>query len=144
MLSIAMAASLAGCASSGATPSAALSNSAQPEHLSINNGTSITVDLVVNGEVVEEVAPGAREDPLSVSLPPLPWLVETRSPSGRTLTLLRVSAGDVVYATGQVGPSMERGVAVAVDLSCGRLEVWSGPPLSESPTFIPGPSGDCD
>jgi hypothetical protein len=103
--------------------------------LSISNGTTIPVTLVVNGTVVETVAPGDRQDPITASLPTRPWTIETRSPSGRVLSTLTVSATDDISSTS--------GRAVRADLSCGRLDVWSGPPLL-GPTFIPGPSGDCD
>ena len=103
--------------------------------LSISNGTSIPVTLVVNGSVVETVAPGDRQDPITASLPERPWTIETRSPSGRVLSTLTVSATDHISNTS--------GRAVRVDLSCGRLDVWSGPPLL-GPMFSPGPTGDCD
>ncbi|MGA2513262.1 MAG: hypothetical protein ABSG37_06560 [Candidatus Limnocylindrales bacterium] len=103
--------------------------------LSVSTGTSIPVTLVVNGSVVETVAPGGRQDPITATLPALPWTVETRSPSGRVLSTLTVSAHD------PIGNGFGR--AVRVDLSCGRLDVWSGAPLLGG-TFIPGPSGDCD
>jgi hypothetical protein len=55
---LALAAILAGCAS-GASPSAPASS----ERLSVANSTTTPVTLVVNGAVVETVAPGVREDP---------------------------------------------------------------------------------
>lgn len=129
------AAIVAGCAF-GELPS--------PLPLSISNGTTVPVTLVVNGLVVETVAPGGYEDPVKATLPSLPWSVETRSPSGRVLSTLAVHAGDVDYTTPDAnGMSSARGDAVRVDLSCGRLDVWSGPPLL-GPMFLPGPSGDCD
>jgi hypothetical protein len=110
-------------------PSAA----AQPP-LSISNGTTIPVTLVVNGIVLEIVAPGDRQDPMAGTLPARPWVIETRSPAGRVLSTLAVAANDPIGSTS--------GKAVRVDLSCGRLDVWSGPPLL-GPAFIPGPPGDC-
>ena len=112
--------------------------------LSISNGTTIPVVLVVNGIIVERVAPGGYEDPVAVQLPALPWSIETRSPTGRVLSRLTVHLGDVVFTTPDSnGHSSAQGRAVRVDLSCGRLDLWSGPPLL-GPMFIPGPSGDCD
>jgi len=111
--------------------------------LSISNGTSIAVTLVVNGSPIETVPAGAYEDPVKAILPPLPWSIETRSPSGHVLSRLTVQAGDVIYTTPDPnGRSSARGDGVRVDLSCGRLDVWSGPPML-GPVFIPGPSGDC-
>ena len=102
--------------------------------LSISNGTSIPVTLVVNGTVIETVAPGDTQDPITAPLPAQPWTIETRSPGGRVLSTLAVSLTDVIGSAS--------GRAVRVDLSCGRLDVWSGPPLL-GPMFSPGPSGDC-
>ena len=103
--------------------------------LSIANGTSIPVTLIINGNRVETVAAGATHDPISAKLPAKPWTIETWSPSGRVLSTLTVSADAIISDTA--------GRAVRVDLSCGRLDVWTGPPLL-GPTFVPGPSGDCD
>jgi len=110
--------------------------------LSIQNGTTIAVTLVVNGKVIEIVPAGGYEDPIKNELPGLPWDVETRSPSGQVLSSMTVHAGDVWQTTDPNGGGEEKGDAVRVDLSCGRLDVWSGPqPLG--PMFRPGPSGDC-
>ena len=106
---------LAGCAS-GALPSASASSAG----LSVANSTTIPVTLVVNGAVVETVAPGVREDPVKAALPPLPWCVETRSPSGRVLSTMTVKSGDSAGSFGD---------AVRADLACGRLDIWSGPPM---------------
>jgi hypothetical protein len=112
---------------------AGLAVQADPQ-LSISNGTTIPVTLVINGVAIETVAPGSFQDPIAAPLPPRPWAIETRSPSGRVLSTLTVRA-DAPISSGT-------GLAVRVDLSCGRLDVWAGPPLS-GPAFIPGPSGDC-
>jgi hypothetical protein len=112
--------------------------------LSISNGTTILVTLVVNGTVVETVAPGGHENPVKAALPSLPRSIETRSPSGRVLSRLTVNAGDVVSTTPDAsGHSMSKGDAVRADLSCGRLDVWSGLPLL-GPMFVPDPSKPCD
>lgn len=133
--SMVAAAIVAGCAL-GAPPS--------PISLSISNGTTIAVALVVNGAVIETVAPGAYEDPVKAPMPALPWSVETRSPSGRVLSTLTVRAGDVVHTGPDAsGMSSSKGDAVRADLACGRLDVWTtGTPLL-GPTFIPG-SESCD
>ncbi len=105
--------------------------------LNVENGTTIAVTLVVNGKVIETVPAGGYEAPIKAQLPGLPWNVETRSPSGRVLSSMTVHAGDVWYTA-----SAAKGDAVRVDLSCGRLDVWSGPPLL-GPAPGPGRSGDC-
>ena len=102
--------------------------------LSIANGTTISVDLVVNGVVIATMRPGAQTDVPTASFPPRPWAIETRSPSGRVLSALSVSTTDYY--------DRFSGRAVRVDLSCGRLDVWLGPPML-GPAFVPGPSGDC-
>jgi hypothetical protein len=114
-----------------------------PMTLSIANGTTISVQLVVNGSVIETVPPGGYQDPIASPLPPLPWTVEARTTSGRVLEQMTVQAGDVVYATPDPsGTSSAKGDGMRVDLSCGRLDVWSGPPLL-GPIPGPGQSGDC-
>ncbi len=58
-----------------------------PPGLSIANGTTLTVTLLVNGTVVGTFAPGVERDPIpATDLPALPWNVEACSPSGRVLT----------------------------------------------------------
>jgi hypothetical protein len=111
--------------------------------LSIQNGTTLTVTLVVNGVPVATLAPGAcigcrLDDGVSASrLSPLPWQVEARSPNGRVLVSMTVRQGDVIKTD-----SGAQGVANRVDLSCGRLDIWSGPPLA-GPAPGPGSPGDC-
>lgn len=109
-----------------------------PTELSYSNQTSIPVDLVVNGTKIATIAAGRDgKVPLSV-LPPLPWNATAQTARGRTLASLIVRPGDVVKdGNGQ------RGVGIRADLSCGRLEIWSGPPLS-GPAPGPGTPGDCD
>ena len=126
---LALAAILAAC-TAGASPSA----SASSARLSVANYTTIPVTLVVNGAVVETVAPGVAEDPVKAPLPPPPWSVETRSPSGRVLSTMTVKPGD---SGGSFGD------AVRADLACGRLDIWSGPPMA-GPMFSPDPSRPCD
>jgi hypothetical protein len=135
---------LNGCVGAGGVGplSAPPSPSGTQMTLSIQNGTTIAVTLVVNGKVIETVAAGGYQDPIKAELPGLPWNVETRSPSGRVLSSMTVHAGDVWQTTEPNGNGETRGDAVRVDLSCGRLDVWSGPPML-GPAFSPGPSGDC-
>ncbi len=133
-----------GCAAPTPTTDLAHAPSPTTVPLSISNGTSIAVTLVVNGIVVRTIAPGGFEDPVAGPLPPLPWSVETRSPSGRVLSRLTVRAGDVVSTTPDAsGHSSSRGDAARVDLSCGRLDVWAGHPML-GPAPGPGTPGDCD
>ena len=105
--------------------------------LEISNQTTLVVTLVVNGTKVREVAPGAVERVVPGDMPPQPWNVEARSPGGRVLSAMTVRAGDVT----RTGSSW-KGDAQRVDLSCGRLDMWSGPPLLGPPPGS-GIPGDC-
>jgi hypothetical protein len=111
--------------------------------LAVNNTSSLTVSLVVNGTLIASLDPGTclgcNENsavPASL-LPPLPWKAEVRSPSGRVLLSLTVHAGDVAN-----GNSSAQGDGARVDLSCGRIDLWSGPPML-GPAPGPGSPGDC-
>jgi hypothetical protein len=106
--------------------------------LSVLNSTTVAVVLVVNGTGVTDLMPGAQADVSAGKLPSLPWSAEVRLRSGRTLLSLTVKAGDVVR-----DPSSQKGDATRVDLSCGRIDLWSGPPLN-GPVPGPGTPGDCD
>ncbi len=108
----------------------------------INNGTTLVVALVVNGSTVSSVAPGTQEMIAASALPPLPWNVEARSPSGRLLTSMTVHAGDVTETALPNGGTQSKGDAARIDLSCGRLDIWAGPPLAGPPPGS-GRPGDC-
>jgi hypothetical protein len=105
--------------------------------VSISNGTTLTITLVVDDVPVATVAPGSGDSIPAVRLPSPPWNVEARSRSGRVLVSMVVRPGEVVVAG-----NGSRGVGNRVDLSCGRLDIWSGPPLS-GPAPGPGSPGDC-
>jgi hypothetical protein len=106
--------------------------------LSYSNGTTISIDIIVNGAKVASLAPGADGTIAAATLPALPWTVFANTTGGRTLEAMTVKPGDVV----QSGET-QRGVAARVDLSCGRLDFWVGPPLS-GPAPGPGTPGDCN
>jgi hypothetical protein len=107
--------------------------------IGVANGTTVPIHIVVNDLEIEVVAPLALAHEIPASaLPPLPWQVQAKTSTGRTLLALMVRSGDVhVSATGSGG------VGVRVDLSCGRLDLWSGPPMA-GPMPGPGVPGDCD
>jgi hypothetical protein len=109
----------------------------------LSNGTPLELALVVNGQVIDaHVGNGSHEFDGS-QLPPLPWGVEVRSPGGRTLLTLLVQPGDVSTKTTPNGGTEMRGDGARVDLSCGRIDLYSGPPLL-GPAPGPGVPGDCD
>jgi hypothetical protein len=106
--------------------------------LSANNGTTVPLTLVVNGSPIRELSPGSQVTITSGDLPSLPWAAEVRFVRGRTLVSLAVHAGDVV-----VGTNGSKGVGARVDLSCGRVDLWSGTPLL-GPARGDGVPGDCN
>ncbi len=128
---------VAGCASPGAS---------QVYAIGVSNGTTLTVAIVVNGRTVRTLAPGSgtTADGIPASeLGPLPWSVEARSPSGRLLTTMTVHDGDVFATAMPGGGGTSRGDGARVDLSCGRLDIWVGPPLL-GPVPGTGSPGDCE
>jgi hypothetical protein len=106
--------------------------------LVVSNQTTLTVALAVNGAVVRTVRAHTQEIVSPRDLPPLPWSVEARTAGGRVVSHMTVQTGDVWETSGQM-----KGDAVRVDLSCGRLDIWSGPPLL-GPAPGPGTARDCD
>jgi hypothetical protein len=111
--------------------------------LGINNGTTLEVSLVVNGTVVQKVDPGQAPVFTAVQLPALPWAVEVRSPSGRVLVGMTVRPGDVWTRQNADGSSEAKAAGARVDLSCGRIDVWSLLQMG-GPAPGPGVSGDCE
>jgi hypothetical protein len=111
--------------------------------LAVNNSTTLTVGLMVNGSLIASLEPNTclgcgQDDGVPASLlPPLPWHAEVRSPSGRVLVSLTVRDGDVDYES-----SSDKGDASRVDLSCGQIDLWSGPPILGGPAGS-GTPGDC-
>jgi hypothetical protein len=111
--------------------------------VSVSNSTTLSVNLYVNGTFMTTLDPGAcvgchGDDAVpAIVLPPLPWNVEVRTQSSRVLVALPIKAGDVIETN-----SYLKGDGNRVDLSCGRIDVWSGPPLL-GPAPGPGTPGDC-
>jgi hypothetical protein len=111
--------------------------------LGIQNGTSLDVALVVNGLLVGVYPASSGEEITAAQLPALPWDIEARTQAGRILAELTVREGDVWSRQNADGGTESNGVGVRVDLSCGRLDIWSGPPMI-GPAPGPGSPGDCD
>ena len=137
---------IAGCATPQPSPTPAVMPSASSSgpDLGIWNETTLVVTLVVNGQSVGDLPPAgpAPTGPAPsidvAALPPLPWHVEARSPSGRTLTSLEVRPSDVQGDANHYSYAFDR-----VNLSCGLLTIWASywQPV-EGPAH-PGASGDC-
>ena len=111
--------------------------------LVVSNQTALAITLAVNGVVVRSIQAHTQETVLVKDLPPQPWLVEARTPTGRVLSSMTIRPGDVWETATPDGSTQMKGDAVRVDLSCGRLDMWSGPPLL-GPAPGPGKPGDCD
>jgi hypothetical protein len=129
-----------GLASGCGTPAAS-----QVYAIGVANGTTLAVTLVVNGQVIRTFTAGSGTGTNGIpasEIGPLPWVVEARSPSGRLLTSMTVRAGDVSSTSLPGGGGSDIGVAGRVDLSCGRLDIWAGPPLL-GPVPGSGTPGDC-
>jgi hypothetical protein len=138
-----MTALLGACVGSGATSGSPLP--AAKMSLGVWNGSTLTVTLVVNGVTIESLAAGQADYAIPASrLPPLPWQAEVRSPSGRVLVSLPVQEGDVWETVDSSGGGASKGDANRIDLSCGRIDIWSGPPLGgPAPPPSAGSPGDC-
>lgn len=108
--------------------------------MGISNGTTLAVTVTVNGTPVAVDPTLGRVQP--ADLPPLPWLIEARTVTGRLLGSVSVAPGQVWTRTLGNGTSESRGSLMRVDLSCGRLDVWVGVPAS-GPIPGPGVPGDC-
>ena len=106
--------------------------------LDVANGTSIEIRIKVNGTPITIQPPHTTGDFNYELLRALPWHVEAATTSGRTLLTLDVHSGDVYVIANGSG-----GAAARVDLSCGRLDIYSGPPLL-GPMPGSGASGDCN
>ena len=130
-----LAITVAACGQSIAPTSSPTPTTPTLPKLSVGNWTGIPVVIAVNGTVVATVAPGTVEDPIATTLPPLPWAIEARSPSGRVLSTMSVDAHDYI--------DNFTGRGARANLACGRLDIWSGPPML-GPAFSPDPSRPCD
>lgn len=102
------------------------------------------MSVFVNDDLIAEF-PAQTGERVDADLPPLPWDVEARSPSGRVLTTMQVELGDIrteIDADGVVSHTSAFG---RVDLSCGRLTIWAGDvsPSGGPPGPNPGVPGDC-
>lgn len=111
------------------------------DDLHIDNQTTIPTTIRVNGNEVATAAPHGAVVVGAVQLPSLPWAVDVATASGRTLVQLNVTRPSDVSGSGD--HVVIQGSAARVDLSCGRIDVWVGPPLAGPPPG-PGTPGDCD
>jgi hypothetical protein len=136
---------LAGCGAAGA-PSRSPVPSPSPDliGLGVVNATDLRVSLVVNSRVIETLAPQTADTAIHMSaLPPLPWVVQIRTSSGRVLVTMTADPSDIQGPQAIGGP--HSGMEAAADLSCGQLYLWTGafePPWPAPPASAGSP-GDC-
>ena len=109
----------------------------------VANGTELEVTIAVNGTVVGS-APAHTDVTIGPEvLPTKPWSVDARSPSGRVLLSFTVLPGQVTRTTASDGTTKMSGAGNRADLSCGRLDIFVGPPMI-GPVPGPGEAGDCE
>ena len=111
--------------------------------LIVSNETSLNLELVVNGTMIQPLPARVTTTTPASRLPPLPWAAEVRFPGGRSVLAATVHAGDVWTGPISNGGIEQKGVAERVDLSCGRIDMYSGPPML-GPMPGTGSPGDCD
>ena len=112
--------------------------------LEVSNGT--TIPVVADRERRARAArsrPAQRADLGLADLGPLPWAAQVRTGAGRVLVEATVRAGDVWSQQNADGSGESKGDGARVDLSCGRIDIWSGTPMM-GPAPGPGVPGDCD
>jgi len=118
----------------GPTPNP--STSAPPVHVS--NQTPLTLMVHINADEAAVSQPYSEMD-VDPSTYAEPWHVTVTTGSGRQLIDLTYQASDVAYTENSA-----HGRAQRVDLSCGRLDVYAGPPmLGPAPPASFSPH-DCD
>jgi hypothetical protein len=111
--------------------------------LEVSNGTTMPVVLTVNGAPGRPIPAGQVANLGIADLGPLPWFAQARTVSGRVLLETTVRPGDVWTQENADGSGESKGDGARVDLSCGRIDIWSGTPMM-GPAPGPGVPGDCD
>ena len=122
---------------------AACSSPAATDSVNISNETTIPVGVFVNGSRVAGVDPQSRVEIPPGDLPPPPWAVDVRTLGERSLVSLDVGVNPVTRTVYPDGHEVMAGPGTRVDLSCGRIDIWVGPPLL-GPAPDSGTPGDCD
>jgi hypothetical protein len=138
LLLAAVAIALTGC---GPAPVVTSEPASSPVALGVSNGTTLTVTIVVNGRKIADFPAGGPVPSIDPkALPPLPWHVEARSPSGRVLTSMDVKPEEV----SDVGGNGSQGAFNRVYLSCGPLTISAGNVVPEGPVPLGSATpGDC-
>jgi hypothetical protein len=111
--------------------------------LEMNNGTDRPVMLSVNGGAGRSFGAGQVANLGVADLGPLPWHAVVRTVAGRQLLDLTVHEGNVWRSRNSDGSTSGGGAAAIADLSCGRIDLWSGQQPG-GPVPGGGVPGDCD
>lgn len=99
----------------------------------VNNSTPLSLVVRVNDEQVDTVGPMVQMSISASSLPALPWTVEVDAANGRAILSFPVEADSVSAGSGLATAEVLHGAGQFVDLSCGRIDAWVGPPLLGPP-----------
>jgi hypothetical protein len=121
---------------SSAAPSAEPTGAGAGYDLWLNNSTPLSLVIVVNGDTAGEVPAMTQTSFAAVGLPGLPWTVKVNAANGKQVMSLDVPAGVVWSTTAPNGGGEVHGAGKFIDLACGRIDVWVGPPLGGP---VPGP-----
>jgi hypothetical protein len=140
-ISIGIACFVAGCAGFLPVP---LTSPSIDYTLHVENGTTLALSIIVNGEAVGVTAARDGSDIPVGALPPLPWNVEARSVSGRVVLTLVVASGSIVDIRNADGSGSHSAPGARADLSCGRLDMFPGSAPMMGPAPGPGVPGDCN
>lgn len=111
--------------------------------LHVDNGTTKTITILVDGAIVSTVAATQSATIPQSSLPAGDWTVEARLPGGRHIFRGQIMPSAVSQTTDPSGGTRMTGSGQRADLSCGRLDIWVGIPML-GPAPGPGTPGDCD
>ena len=131
-----------GCAGLLPTPIGSPTEPPFGTSIDVANGTTLTVEIWVNGSPAGSAPAGASIRVLPGDLPAQPWHVDARTIRGRILLEFDVRPGQVTR-TSSGGVTTLSGAGSRADLSCGRLDVTVGAPMLGPPPG-PGSPGDCE
>ena len=113
-----------------------------PIVLGFENSTDLAVTLSMNGTPIEVLNAKVSDKEIRLaSLPPLPWVIEVRTTSGRVV--LSLTVGPTEASVQAVDGTSWSGKVAEIDLSCGRLRIWTGSHEPSGPVPGSGSPGDC-
>ncbi len=122
---------------------AACSDASSPTDLHVDNETTRSMTILVNGVIEATVDPLSSVSIRVEDLPVGDWRVDARLPGGRNVLGVLVEQAGVIPLPDVGGAAIVSGSAMWADLSCGRISVWVGSPAPR-PSMGPGSPGDCE